>query len=209
MKRNYDTIAYIYDRFAALVFGAAQVDAQAYLLTAIPRGARLLIIGGGTGRILEDLARQYNSLSITYIDASAKMIAQSRLRNMGGNTVELICGDVAEVLPQKNFDVIFTPFLFDNFTQQQAEQVGSMVYDRVCEGGLWLYCDFRKTEVWWQSILLRTMYLFFRAVCGIRATRLPDVSAVFTAERYSEAGRAYFCKGFIESVIYKKRAADT
>jgi ubiquinone/menaquinone biosynthesis C-methylase UbiE len=202
---NYDRIATVYDRLSRLIFGRAQVDAQVYLIKHIPPGASVLIVGGGTGWILEEIVRIHTSgLMITYIDASERMATLARGRKVAGNKITYIAAPIEEVALAFNYDVVLTPFFFDNLVQQSAEMVFGQINERLSANGLWLYCDFQQTGVWWQRSLLRVMYLFFRTLCGIVASRLPDMEHVFTGAGYSRADERTFLRCFIVSRIYKK-----
>jgi ubiquinone/menaquinone biosynthesis C-methylase UbiE len=57
MLNNYDRIARIYDKLSRMVFGKSIVRAQQSILPFITTPARMLIVGGGTGWILEEIAR--------------------------------------------------------------------------------------------------------------------------------------------------------
>ena len=84
LERNYDSIALIYDRLARLVYGRSLVNAQLYLLDAIPAEAHVLIVGGGTGWVLEEITKRHPSgLSIDYIDAASKMVALAKKGMLG------------------------------------------------------------------------------------------------------------------------------
>ena len=206
LKHSYDTVAFFYDRFARLIFGRAQVNAQLYLLAAIPAGSRILIVGGGTGWILEEITKIYPSgLSITYIDASEIMVAKARKRNAGSNTVSFIAAPIQDVVLDGGYDVVFTAFLFDNITTGDAWEIGARIYDHIVPGGLWLDCDFARTNVSWHKALLKTMYLFFRLMCNIDASSLPDMETCFSPERYTLAQSKTFFRDFISARIYTKR----
>ena len=91
MAANYNNSAWFYDRLSRVIYGRAIIRSQVYLLGHIPAGSRVLIAGGGTGWILEELARlQPSGLKITYVEISAKMMALSRKRNAGNNEVIFI-----------------------------------------------------------------------------------------------------------------------
>lgn len=101
------------------------------------------------------------------------------------------------------FDVVLTPFLFDNFTQSEADSVFTAIDGMLAAKGTWLYCDFRHTGKLWHSLLLKLMYLFFGLVCGVRAKQLPDMG-MFAGKRYKLNGREGFMSGFIVSEVYRK-----
>jgi spermidine synthase len=84
MAGNYDNSASFYDGLSRLVFGRTLIAAQVAFLSSIPKNAKVLIIGGGTGWILEEITRLYPSgLTITYVEISANMMALSQKRNTG------------------------------------------------------------------------------------------------------------------------------
>ena len=206
MKRNYDTIALFYDRLARLAYGKTLVNAQQYLLNAIPAGAHVLIAGGGTGWVLEEIAKIHPSgLTIDYIDISSKMISIAEKRNAGNNRVTFITAPVQDApYGAEKYDVALTPFLFDNFTNNTLKKIFSIIDQQLSRDGIWLYCDFRDTGILWQKVLLKIMYLFFRLCCGIEASHLPDVASCFSSNHYKITRQRTYMKGFVVAAIYKR-----
>lgn len=205
MPRNYDAIAWFYDRLARVIFGRVLINAQLFLLRAIIPGSDMLIVGGGTGWILEEITKRHSSgLNITYIDASPKMIELARKRDVGANKVAFIAAPIEQALLAGPYDIVITPFFFDNFNDNTMRHIFTAIDSRLGVDGAWLYCDFRNTEVLWQKMLLRVMYLFFRVTCGVEATMLPDAEGCFRDAGYRGDGRALFAHGFIVSEIYRR-----
>ncbi len=187
-----------------MVFGRRQIEPQLYLLEHIPAHAHLLLLGGGTGWILEAIAAVHPvGLTITYVDASAKMIAQAQKRNAGGNTVKFITADAATAPLLPGYDIVLTPFLLDNLTGAQIAQLLAHIKPLLCAEALWLNCDFCATNSVAGKILLPAMYLFFRALCGISAKSLPDMDACFGNAGFTAAYRTSFSNGFMQAVVYK------
>lgn len=211
MKNNYDNAAWFYDRLTRLIYGKTLVRAQQYAISAVPAGANILIAGGGTGWILEELTALHpEGLTITYVDVSANMIALARKRNVGGNKVTFI-NDVVQHAPlDARYDVVLTPFLFDNLSEQSATEVFGSMHTRLKKDGLWLYVDFNVVagSAWWQKALLAMMYLFFKTLCGVEANRLPDMERHFRADHYKLEGEKLFLKKFIVSRIFRKTISD-
>src|SRR6202165_2081748 len=117
MAANYNNSAWFYDLLSRIVYGKALINAQVYLLQYIPTNSRILIVGGGTGWVLEELTKLHHSgLDITYVEVSAKMMTQSKKRNIGLNKVVFINEAIENVVLQNDFDVIITAFLFDCIT---------------------------------------------------------------------------------------------
>src|SRR5271170_2803408 len=128
MAANFNNSAWFYDKFSGLVYGRALINAQVYLLQYIPANANILIVGGGTGWILEEITKIHPSgLNITYVEIAEKMMTPSRKRNVGGNKVTFLNEPIEDVKDELIYDTVITPFLFDNFTEQTLQNVFSSI----------------------------------------------------------------------------------
>jgi len=204
MPANYNNSAWFYDRLSRLVYGKALIEAQVYLLQFIPANSSVLIVGGGTGWILEEITRIHPSgLNITYVEVAPKMMLLSKKRTIGLNEVVFINDAIENVKIADRFDVVITPFLFDNFTEQTLQQVFEHIDSMLKPGGIWLNCDFQISGRWWQKALLKSMFLFFRLICNIEASRLPDIEKQFKQFGYQTIEQQTFFGGFIISKVYK------
>jgi ubiquinone/menaquinone biosynthesis C-methylase UbiE len=205
MAANYNNSAWFYDPVSRLIYGRALVRAQVYLLPFIPKNSKILIVGGGTGWILEEIAKVHPSgQKITYAEVAPRMMALSKKRNAGNNEVDFICAAVENVILQNDYDVVITPFLFDNFIEENFKQIFANIHQALKPNGLWLNTDFQLTGKWWQRILLKSMFLFFRMICGIEAKKLPGIQAAFDKYDYRQIGQKSFFGDFILSVIHRK-----
>ncbi|XZF14510.1 class I SAM-dependent methyltransferase [Chitinophagaceae bacterium MMS25-I14] len=205
---NYDRIAKLYDRLSYLVFGRAQKRAQIELLQYIPAGSSVLIAGGGTGWVLEEIAERHSAgLDITYVEISQKMIELSRRRNIAENTVRFINEPIENVTNPGTFDVVITAFLFDNFSPERVSAVFSQLHSWVKPGGRWLFTDFNGEEArhhYWQRLMLSMMYFFFRVVCSVEAKHLVNMKPFFTDAGYVQCSHTETYGKFIFSVVYRK-----
>ena len=123
MAANYNNAAWFYDRLSRVVYGKSLIEAQVYLLQHIQPNSTILIVGGGTGWILEKIAQIHPSgLEVTYVEVSDQMMALSQKRNVGNNEVIYINDAIENVNRVPDFDVIITPFLFDNLPLQNWRQ---------------------------------------------------------------------------------------
>jgi ubiquinone/menaquinone biosynthesis C-methylase UbiE len=205
MPANYDRTVWFYDRLSKLVFGQAQVKAQNYFLDLIPPHSSILIVGGGTGQILEALAHLHpHPLKITYAEASANMMALSKKRNAGQNEVTYVQSFMEDAAIDQTFDVILTAFLFDNFDQAGTEKIFKIIHDRLRSGGLWLDTDLQLTGPLWQKILLKTMYIFFNTLKAVDVNQLPDTASVFAQNAYQLQTIKEFYGRLIVSKVYRK-----
>jgi ubiquinone/menaquinone biosynthesis C-methylase UbiE len=204
MAANFNNSAWFYDRLSRLVYGKALINAQVFLLQNIPTNTNVLIVGGGTGWILDEITKIHSSgLNITYVEIAPNMIALSKKRNTAGNYVVFVNDAIENVSLPADFDVVITPFLFDNFTEQTTQKIFDHIHEILKPNGLWLNCDFQLTGKWWQNVLLRSMFLFFRTVCNIEASQLPDVEKHFAAHNYKTIEEQKFFGDFLISKVYK------
>ena len=205
MAANYNNSAWFYDRLARLVYGKALVNAQVYLLTHIPKNANVLIVGGGTGWILEELARIHpTGLKITYVEIAPNMMSLSLQRNIGNNQVIFINNAIENIDIAPDFDIAITPFLLDNFTDQNLTTVFNSIVKLLKPDALWLNASFQLTGKWWQHIMLKTMFVFFKITCGIEASKLPAINKVFEEENFKLVEQQSFFGDFIGAKIFKK-----
>lgn len=208
MPNNYDAVAWFYDGLAQLVFGKSLVKAQRFLVKNIQPKSHVLIVGGGTGWILEEIAHvQASTLKITYVEISGRMIAQSKNKNYLQNKVCFVHAGIEDCETDQQFDVILTPFLFDNFSETRIQNVFNQLHQNLKPDGLWLVCDFQVQDNYksiWQKLLLQTMYLFFGLLCKVETKTLIKMNPYFDRKNYRLIQDKTFYKGFIISQFYKK-----
>ena len=208
MFNNYDKIAGHYDTLSRLVFFKSQVNAQINQLRHIQGNSHVLIVGGGTGWILEELSKIYTSgLKIVYVEISAKMIALSQKRNHKNNHVEFVNIAIEDFKTDIVFDVILTPFLFDNFAEQRAAKVFGQLNVYLKKDGLWFLVDFSLDKTngnWWKWLLLRSMYGFFKLLGIVEANQLIDMNPYFVNANYLIVEERLYYGSFIKATIFRK-----
>jgi ubiquinone/menaquinone biosynthesis C-methylase UbiE len=208
MATNYDKIANVYDLIRKIVFGNSIVNAQVCLLKYIPADSRVLIVGGGTGWIIEEITKIYSAgLTIDYVESSAKMIALSEKRNAAANRVNFIQQPIEDYITAEKYDVVLTPFLFDNFSIDKIQIIVAKLDQYLKDNGLFLYTDFVLDENharWWQKILLKTMYLFFRITCNIETQQVINMDNFFDLLYYKVFEKTFY-NDFIISTVYRKK----
>lgn len=207
MKNNYDPVAAIYDRLSRLVFGRALIRAQTCLLSYIPPHSNILIAGGGTGWILEEITRIHPSgLQITYVEISRKMIARAQQRNWQQNEVLFVQQPVETFTADHKYDIVFTAFLFDNFSVAGADKTFVHLSALLHEKGHWLFADFQYDgAAWWQKGLLHAMLKFFRIICHIEAKTLNDMAPQFVQQGFQIIYSIDHYSGFIRSSVYSRK----
>jgi tRNA (cmo5U34)-methyltransferase len=175
---GFDWISPVYDALAFVVFGSKLQQAQLTFLNQIPNDAAILLVGGGTGWLLEQVLTQCKPRRLLYLELSAQMVAlasQRMVKNGVLGSVEFRVGDVRDLPTDEQFDILITPFVLDLFPESilQTDIIPQLL--RILKPtSLWLATDFVTTNVWWQKALLWIMIRFFRLTAGIEAAQLPD-----------------------------------
>lgn len=211
MQNNFNFIAPFYDALAQLIFGKSLKNSQTWLLPFIPGNAKVLIIGGGTGWILEELLNKTQTAGIVYLEASEKMLALSKNRyakskkNKAAN-VEFRLRTEAALKPEETFDVVFTGFLLDLFQPEPLQKLMHKLYSHLKPNGLWLVADFHPKNAIkiWQKGLLKTMVQFFKLTANLQADKLPDLELAFSKFPVRSEQEHFFYHYLIRSAVYRK-----
>ncbi|QNL48619.1 class I SAM-dependent methyltransferase [Olivibacter sp. SDN3] len=207
-KNNYDKIAFCYDFLSRLIFFRSQMNAQIELLPYIPKNSSVLIVGGGTGWILEEISKLHPAgLHIIYVELSANMLKRAQTRNFRQNRVDFIHRDIALDAPGEEYDVILTPFLFDNLTEEKALVVFMKLNIRLKPEGIWINTDFYLDPLERAPLkraFLGIMYMFFRRIGAIEASNLMDINLYFDSCFYNRLTTLKKYNDFIHGTVYKK-----
>lgn len=198
---NFDRLAWTYDPLVRMVFGHSMVESQTHFLDRIAPGSSVLIVGGGTGWILDELFAQASNCEVWYVEASEKMLRKSRRRGISGK-VHFILGDWKN-LPAQKFDVVVTNYFLDLFTDQTLAEVIRVIGDALNTGGMWLVTDFTQSRKW-HAAMLAAMYLFFRALCRIEASNLPAWEEAMSRAGFRPAASKFTYSGFMKSVLFRR-----
>ncbi len=188
-----------------LVFGDIIMKSQVCLCKHIAPNSKILIVGGGSGLLLEEITKiHYSGLCITYIDSSSKMIDKARKRNIGKNNITFLNLAIESYLSNISFDIIITPYFLDNFNETSFREIWNILHNYLKKEGLWLNTDFNIPTKRKHHFLLKVMLLFFRITCGVETKKLPDIKKHFNKYYYDLIEEHNFVDNFISSVVYKK-----
>jgi tRNA (cmo5U34)-methyltransferase len=212
---GFDRVSAFYDPLSRLVFGGALEQAQLALLPFVPDKARVLLIGGGSGKLLEQLLGTGKKLQILYLEASPNMLrkaqqrAQAKIKSINSAEVDFRLGTEDALLPQEQFDVVLTPFLLDLFPAPRLRHLMQRLHAALVPGGWWLFADFWPVvspPPLRQRLLLRGMYVFFGLLSKVKARRLPDFGAQFRALYLQEEYAKAFYAGMVQAKVYRRPA---
>lgn len=199
-----DSIAPVYDSLSRMVYGKSIVTAQQYFLKYIPEGSNVLIMGGGTGWIIDSLFAVNKTCSIVYIEASQKMLQKAQKR-VGANDQSRVTFLLQSEMPSEgSYDVIITNFFLDLFPRHILPQIIQQLKAGIKHNGGWIVTDFVDGGKRWQRSLLKLMYWFFRRVSKIEASELPPWQSLLAETGMRKVKTEYFYAGFINTTIYQK-----
>lgn len=206
-SNNYNSLAKIYDGLSRIIFGEAIVRAQVKTLQYLTANSCILIAGGGTGWILEEISKIYSGgLIIFYVEKSAEMVKLAKKRNCKNNCVHFVETEIENFETDIKFDAILTFFLFDNFQEKKAKIIFEKLDALLKKNGVWLFSDFiydKKKSPLWQKCVLKIMYLFFRLTTKIETTGLVNMESHFE-KNFKSVNEFFLYAGFIKSVVYEK-----
>lgn len=208
MPKGYDRISRYYDSLAGIIFGRAIKHAQAQGLSAIMPDSKVLIVGGGTGYVLEAIdSLRLANIHVDYIDPSKGMISQAAKRRHENLSVRFLNVPIEAAKLDEAYDVVITQFFLDSFEGAALKDVFQLLNGHLKKDGYWVVADFKIGSGWnqlWQRPLTALMYLFFRLTVGIKAGKLEDYSVLFSNHDYQLMRSKTFFMSFIFSSTYKK-----
>jgi tRNA (cmo5U34)-methyltransferase len=199
---DFDSVAKIYDALSKFVFGKSMVDAQTFFLSEIPQHAKILILGGGTGWLLEELIKRNARCEVWYIEASLKMLELSKKRlNNSKQQIHYIHGTESSISAGISYDVVITNFFLDLFAEKSCEDIVKKIGSSIRPGSKWIITEFENNR-WWHGALLKIMYTFFRNTSNIEASKLPEWQAIICQQNLVELKSVLFYGDFIKTAVY-------
>jgi len=204
MRTSFDFVAPVYDFLAYIVYGRNLIRAKKAFIHLVPSNANLLLMGGGTGNILNYLLEKNPSVTVDFVEPSRAMIriAQKNLEQRFRSKVNFICGDHRAIPPDKMYDAVTSFFVIDCFQQHEALEFARTITGPLKENGWWLFADFFYTPSMFRRALIWFMYRFFRLVAGISARQLPDYNQLFKQLNFTEKYQEPFLGGLIRSKAF-------
>lgn len=186
---NFNYVAPFYRWLEGIVFGHALQRARTAFVRQIDPPRRVLIVGEGDGRFLEEFVRFYPRAEIDCVEASERMIALAR-RRVPASTVRFVPAILAQVrLEAGRYDLLVSHFFLDCFGEKTLGEVVSKLSRSASAEAQWLIADFCLPPSGWKrtraQALIAIMYRFFRSVAGIEARRLVDYRPHLRAARFA------------------------
>ena len=187
---NFDFIARPYRWFEYLTLGKALENCRSHSLPQLLDRRHALVLGDGDGRFLTQLLKHNSNLHADAVDISAAMLhllrqrckaaipnAALRLRTHQANALTFPLQRESDAPDgYEGYDLVVTHFFLDCLTQPELDTLIARISPTLAPGALWLISDFRIPAGPMRlpaKLLIRSLYLAFRLLTGLRTTLLP------------------------------------
>ena len=212
---NFDPIARPYRWLEYLALGRALEHCRLRFLPLLVDRTDCLVLGDGDGRFLAALLAQNPALMADAVDTSAAMLKllRSRCERSARNTELRLQTHQADALSylagtaNGTYDLIVTHFFLDCLSQHEVEALAAAVVPRLAPKGFWLVSDFRIPDGPMRlpaKALVRSLYLAFRVITGLRTKSLPDHAAALTRAGFARIALHRFMFGVLTSEVWSR-----
>jgi hypothetical protein len=181
-SNDFDTVASGYRFLERVLAGALLQKVRCAYLHQLPDHGKILLLGEGPGRFLEELLRQKPGLAVDYLEKSSGMIEQAqgamRRKQIATPNVSWIHGDILHHKLSGSYDAVACHFFLDCFQKQEIERIVNKVSAAMNPGARWIISDFQLARKGWErvrsKINLWVMYRVFRWVTNLSSEKLND-----------------------------------
>lgn len=191
---NFNSLAPFYDRLKYLVFGRSLEQAGAHFLKEIRPKDSVLVLGGGTGEVLNHLL---HARKVVFVDKSAAMIKRARSHSFG--EVEFHCADIMNLTSGVRFEWIICPFFLDSFGEHTLPVVLSRIRELMYPGAQVIITDFKPRSLH-HRMLVWLMYRFFILWTKLDARDLPNFKQSLSNQGFTELKTKEFSFGVFSSI---------
>jgi len=215
---NFDPIARPYRWLEYFTLGRALQRCRLHYLPALLQQKRALVLGDGDGRFLAQLLAQNPHLQADAVDTSATMLELLRRRCEAAapniaTRLQIHHTNALNFTPRngekgEKYDLVVTHFFLDCLTQPDLEALIARIAPSLTPGALWLVSDFRIPSGLMHlpaRIIVRTLYLAFRVLTGLRTTRLPDHVTPFTHAGLTKLSHHHQLAGLLTTELWQLR----
>ncbi|GAB4248716.1 MAG: class I SAM-dependent methyltransferase [Ekhidna sp.] len=196
MTNNFDSVANFYDRLSSIVFGEEIAKSTQCFLDRIKGNSVVLILGGGTGSLLQHLPE---CTHIDYVEKSGKMIELAKKRS--SQNVNFIHADFLDFETTDKYDFIVCPFFLDCFNESDLRIVLDKISELLCSRGSLLIQDFDVSRT--SKLLSFCMHFFFRITTALDSRKLLPIRDIIVSSGFRELEIRALKKG-IFSAIYSR-----
>jgi SAM-dependent methyltransferase len=213
-KSNFNWIARPYRWLEYLTLGKALENCRTHYLPQLLDRRHALVLGDGDGRFLAQFLKHNLNLQADAVDTSATMLqllrqrceaatpnAAVRLRTYHSNALTVPLED-----SENSYDLIVTHFFLDCLTQPELNALITRIAPTLTPGALWLISDFRIATGLMRlpaRAFVRSLYLAFRLLTGLRTTQLPDHATPLTQAGLTRIAHQHRLAGLLTTELWQ------
>ena len=164
----------------------------------VSNARRALVLGDGDGRALAALLAAAPNAQIDYVDVSARMLDLARQRAGRVRVAYRNDDALTTPLPSAEYDLIVTHFFLDCFDEADQARLVARIARAAVPQARWLVSEFRKP-----GLLVRALYLFFRATTGLQTRRLVDHHPLFQCHGFRLTRSDPAWRGLLASELWR------
>jgi len=208
---NFDRIASSYRWMEYLSFGRSLERCRNHFLPRLASSRGALVLGDGDGRFLAELLACNPKIHADAVDSSEAMLGILRanctaLSLDAGARLRTHHASALDFMPARRYDLIVTHFFLDCLTQSELDSLCARITPHLESRGLWLVSDFRipgGTMRLPALAIVRSLYLAFRLLTGLRTTALPNHADALTAAGFHRIGERHTLGGLLTSELWE------
>ncbi|HUZ95160.1 MAG TPA: class I SAM-dependent methyltransferase [Edaphobacter sp.] len=204
---NFNPIARPYRWLEYLTLGRALERCRLHFLPKLLNQKKALVIGDGDGRFLAALMAANLRIHVDAVDSSATMLQLLRQRCEASATrLETHHTSALSFAPTEAYDLVVTHFFLDCLTQSDVEALIDRIAPTLTPDALWLISDFRIPEGHMRlpaRILVRSLYLAFRIITGLRTTHLPDYASPLAKAGLTRLAHHHSLAGLLTTELWQ------
>ncbi|MDN3668742.1 class I SAM-dependent methyltransferase [Echinicola jeungdonensis] len=204
-QNQYDYIARVYDPIAKLVLGKSYTESKFKHLEQIKEGDKVLLLGGGTGENLAEMANRVGYSGMVYFVEASKVMMDMAWKKVPPEIRDRVIWTYENDftwLPKEKFDVVVTQFFLDILPDKEIQNLFQELEEKTKSSSLWIFTDFFEKKE--KARLLSLMMTFFKWVSNNPRKNLPDYFRYFDSFGWKEKVLTEFDSGWIKSILFSK-----
>ena len=218
MKRGFDLLARPYRWMEYATFGSALQRCRIRWLQELGGVRDVLVLGDGDGRFTARLLAAAPRARVVAVDSSPGMLEALRARCLAQGASERVTtchADLRLGLPQavcgQQYDLVVSHFFFDCLSEAEIARLAAEIAPQLRPGARWLVSEFHVPSTWLRlpaRFLVRSLYLAFRLLTGLRTQRLPDYADVLQQCGYAPQRRDLLLGGLLLAELWATAEPD-
>lgn len=212
--KGFNLLAPIYDGVVFLFFGKAFSRLQQQLFCDLASAEKCLIIGGGSGEVLENAILQNLASQYYYAELSDGMIEKTKTRiSRLNHSSSIEFSNDWTSWNKESFDFIILPFVLDCYSETELHSLISTLVSCLSPKGKILFIDFnQEADFGYEAHFAKAgfitlLYAFFNIATGISAKKLPAFNQLFVAHGLITEKRILIKKGWIQALCLAPKGA--